>query len=272
MFKLLSKLFGSKSDKDIKALNPIVDEINSYYKKYDSLSEEELKGKTDEFRKIIKDRTNELESKKKELSEKLKNEVLSSNEITDISTEIKKLDKDIFAATQEVLNELLPQAFATVKQACKRLTEQKHTYEYVGQTDTWAMIPYDVQLIGGIVLHQGKIAEMATGEGKTLVAILPVYLNALPGKGVHLVTVNDYLARRDCEWMKPVYEYLGLTCGAIQSHMDNEERKKSIMVTLLMVPIMSSVLTIFVIIWLLKQNKWFKESIGTLLSMRSIQF
>ncbi len=226
MFKLLSKLFGNKSDKDIKALNPIVEEINSYYKKFDSLSEEELKGKTNEFRQIIKDRTNELESKKQELSDKLKNEVLSSNEITDISTEIKKIDKDIFAATQEVLNELLPQAFATVKQACKRLTEQKHTYEYVGQTDTWAMVPYDVQLIGGIVLHQGKISEMATGEGKTLVAILPVYLNALPGKGVHLVTVNDYLARRDCEWMKPVYEYLGLTCGAIQSNMDNDERKK----------------------------------------------
>ncbi len=225
MFKLLSKLFGSKSAKDIKALNPIVDEINSYCTKFDSLSEDELKGKTDEFRGIIKDRTNELESKKNELGDKLKNEVLSSEEISDISAEIKKIDKDIFALTQEVLNEILPQAFATVKQACKRLAAQKFTYEYAGQTDTWVMVPYDVQLIGGIVLHQGKISEMATGEGKTLVAIMPVYLNALPGKGVHLVTVNDYLAKRDCDWMRPVYEYLGLTCGSIQSNMDNDERK-----------------------------------------------
>jgi len=106
------------------------------------------------------------------------------------------------------------------------LKENKHRYEYAGQTTYWDMVPFDVQLLGGIVLHRGKISEMATGEGKTLVAVLPIYLNALSGKGVHLVTVNDYLAKRDSDWMRPVYEFLGVSVGAIQSNMDSEERKK----------------------------------------------
>lgn len=222
----IKKLFGTKHDKDIKRLTPIVKEINKLYEEYNSLTDEQLKNKTNEFKEIIKLRIENLEKQKQELQEKLQNETLSSNEIMDITQQIKKLGDDIFHTVEETLDELLPQAFAVVKQACKRLKEQNYSYVYAGQQSKWEMIPYDVQLIGGIVIHEGKIAEMATGEGKTLVAVAPIYLNALAGKGVHVVTVNDYLAKRDSEWMAPVYQFLGLTVGAIQSNMDNEQRRK----------------------------------------------
>ena len=222
----IKKLFGTKHDKDIKRLTPKVKEINKLYEEYNSLTDEQLKNKTNEFKKIIKSRIENLENQKQLLQEKLQNETLSSNEIMDITQQIKKLGDDIFHTVEETLDELLPQAFAVVKQACKRLKEQNFSYTYAGQQSKWEMIPYDVQLIGGIVIHEGKIAEMATGEGKTLVAVAPIYLNALAGKGVHVVTVNDYLAKRDSEWMAPVYQFLGLTVGAIQSNMDNEQRRK----------------------------------------------
>jgi len=222
----IKKLFGTKHDKDIKRLTPKVKEINKLYEEYNSLTDEQLKNKTNEFKKIIKSRIENLEIQKQLLQEKLQNETLSSNEIMDITQQIKKLGDDIFHTVEETLDELLPQAFAVVKQACKRLKEQNFSYTYAGQQSKWEMIPYDVQLIGGIVIHEGKIAEMATGEGKTLVAVAPIYLNALAGKGVHVVTVNDYLAKRDSEWMAPVYQFLGLTVGAIQSNMDNEQRRK----------------------------------------------
>jgi preprotein translocase subunit SecA len=220
------KLFGTKHDKDIKRLTPKVKEINKLYEEYNSLTDEQLKNKTNEFKEIIKSRIENLEKQKQKLQEKLQNETLSSNEIMDITQQIKKLGDDIFHTVEETLDELLPKAFAVVKQACKRLKEQNYSYVYAGQQSKWEMIPYDVQLIGGIVIHEGKIAEMATGEGKTLVAVAPIYLNALAGKGVHVVTVNDYLAKRDSEWMAPVYQFLGLTVGAIQSNMDNEQRRK----------------------------------------------
>jgi len=222
----IKKLFGTKHDKDIKRLTPKVKEINKLYEEYNSLTDEQLKNKTNEFKKIIKSRIENLENQKQLLQEKLQNETLLSNEIMDITQQIKKLGDDIFHTVEETLDELLPQAFAVVKQACKRLKEQNFSYTYAGQQSKWEMIPYDVQLIGGIVIHEGKIAEMATGEGKTLVAVAPIYLNALAGKGVHVVTVNDYLAKRDSEWMAPVYQFLGLTVGAIQSNMDNEQRRK----------------------------------------------
>ena len=222
----IKKLFGTKHDKDIKRLTPKVKEINKLYEEYNSLTDEQLKNKTNEFKQIIKSRIENLETLKQELQEKLQNETLSSNEIMDITQQIKKLGDDIFHTVEETLDEILPQAFAVVKQACKRLKEQNFSYTYAGQQSKWEMIPYDVQLIGGIVIHEGKIAEMATGEGKTLVAVAPIYLNALAGKGVHVVTVNDYLAKRDSEWMAPVYQFLGLTVGAIQSNMDNEQRRK----------------------------------------------
>ncbi len=226
MLEFLTKIFGNKHEKDVKELRPIVAEINKYYAEYDSLTEEELKNKTNEFKDRIKEQTQELEDEKVELREKLTTLALSSNEILDISDRLKQIEKELFSTVNATLDEILPEAFATVKQACKRLKESGHHYHYAGQSAIWEMVPYDVQLIGGIVLHQGKISEMATGEGKTLVAVLPIYLNALAGKGVHLVTVNDYLAKRDCDWMRPVYEYLGLAVDAIQSNMESEERRR----------------------------------------------
>jgi preprotein translocase subunit SecA len=141
-----------------------------------------------------------------------------------IKDEIEALEKQLHEETEEILNELLPEAFAIVKETCRRHIGKE--WQAAGATIQWNMIPYDVQLMGGIVLHEGKIAEMATGEGKTLVAVLPTFLNALTGKGVHVVTVNDYLAKRDCEWMKPIYEFHGLTVGVILSEMDSATRKQ----------------------------------------------
>jgi preprotein translocase subunit SecA len=224
--KILTKIFGDKHEKDIKEIKPIVEEINRIYDELDSLSEDELKNKTNEFKERIQSSVESLEKEKQTLQEKLQNEDLEGSEIQDISDKLKDLDNAVFEKTQETLDEILPEAFAVVKQVCKRLKESGHTYTYAGQPARWEMIPYDVQLIGGIVIHQGRISEMATGEGKTLVAVAPIYLNALPEKGVHVVTVNDYLALRDADWMRPVYEYLGLTVGSLQGKMDNEDRKK----------------------------------------------
>jgi preprotein translocase subunit SecA len=224
--KILTAIFGSKHEKDRKRLVPYVEEINMYFEEFDSLSDDELKAKTNEFREIIKQNTKELEDEKALLLKKFRTEALDAAETADIKDKLKELDKQIHEITQDVLNEIMTQAFAVVKQACKRLKESMHSYEYAGQNTVWDMVPFDVQLMGGVVLHEGKIAEMATGEGKTLVAVLPMYLNALPGKGAHLVTVNDYLAKRDADWMRPVYEFLGLTVGAIQSNMEPHERKK----------------------------------------------
>lgn len=227
MLGFISKLFGgSKSEKDIKKIKPIIEEINKIYKELDSLSDDEIKAKTDEFKKIIEANKENLENEKSSILEKLRNEKLDADKTADLSERLKSIDKEIFEVVQDTLDELLPEAFAVVKQACKRLKDNGFSYEYAGNHYKWDMIPYDVQLIGGVVMHQGKIAEMATGEGKTLVAILPIYLNALAGKGVHLVTVNDYLAQRDCDWMRPVYEFLGLTCDAIQSNMPPDVRKR----------------------------------------------
>lgn len=223
MFKFLSKIFPSKSAKDVKEILPIVDEINSICEGLKDLTDEQLKNKTIEFKEKIKSQIEELENKIVELQEKLKTDI-SHQERQDIYAELNDLDKELQDATENVLWEILPEAFAVVKETCRRLCGK----EWVagGMRIKWDMIPFDVQLIGGIVLHQGKIAEMATGEGKTLVATMPVYLNALTGKGVHIVTVNDYLAKRDSEWMGEVYKFLGLTVGCILNDMDNVQRKK----------------------------------------------
>ena len=225
MIGLLKSIFGTKQQKDIKALQPIVDEINEYFQQFENLTDDEIRNKTEEFRSIIRENSKVLEEEKLEITNKLTNEALNSAEIQDIHARLKQIDKELFEVINDTLDELLPQAYAVVKQVCKRLTESQHRYEYTGQSSVWNMIPYDVQLMGGVVHHQGKISEMATGEGKTLVATLPMYLNALPQKGVHLVTVNDYLAKRDAEWMMPIYDFLGIRVGIIQSNMDNEERK-----------------------------------------------
>jgi preprotein translocase subunit SecA len=179
MLEIINKLFGTKSSREVKRISPLVADINRFFGEYESLSDEQLRAKTAEFKARVQE--------------------------------------------GESLDDLLPEAFAAVKSACKRLLGQK--WDAGGLKVTWDMVPYDVQLIGGIVLHQGKISEMATGEGKTLVATMPLYLNALSGKGSHLVTVNDYLALRDSQWMGKIFEFLGLSVGCILSHMRPDERR-----------------------------------------------
>jgi len=221
MLKILERILGSKRQKDVEGLSPIVEEINHFYDEYDVLSDDELRAKTVEFRARIHERIADDEAAIAALRARLK-DVTDSAERDDIYDELSRLEEEVYVSTQDVLAELLPEAFAVVKQACRRHVGA--TWEAGGSLMTWDMVHYDVQLIGGIVLHQGKIAEMATGEGKTLVATLPTYLNALPGKGVHIITVNDYLARRDAEWMGPIYKWLGLTVGCIQSNMKPQDR------------------------------------------------
>ena len=173
---ILKKILGSKNQREIKRLRPMAQRINEFDEQFKALSDDDLRAKTAAW--------------KQELTA-----------ITDLQEQWNKLD------------EILPEAFAVVKNAARRLTERQHTFDVCEQPMTWNMVHFDVQLVGGIVLHRARIAEMATGEGKTLVATLPLYLNALSGRGAHLVTVNDYLARRDAEWMGELYKFLGLTVG-----------------------------------------------------------
>lgn len=223
MLKILSKLFPSKHEKDIKEIYPTVEEINKYFEEYKNLSDDQLRNKTLEFKNRIKENTNEIETKLTEYKEKLKQDIDQQERIR-ISDEVEELEKELFLIINDTLDEILPEAFAVVKDTCRRLLGKE--WIAAGTKVKWDMVPFDVQLIGGIVLHQGKISEMATGEGKTLVATLPLYLNALPGKGVHLVTVNDYLAKRDSEWMGEIFKFHGLTVGCILNDMDSEARKK----------------------------------------------
>jgi preprotein translocase subunit SecA len=226
MWKLLQKIFPTKRERDIRQLLPIVEAINREYEQLHHLTDAELRAKTDLFRSILRERTSSYQERIQELRQRLRTEDLSYEQRLELYDELARLDAEEYRVIQETLDELLPQAYAVVKEACRRLAERQYTYQVVGHTVTWDMVPFDVQLMGAIVLHQGKIAEMATGEGKTLVAVMPLYLNALPGRGVHLVTVNDYLARRDAQWMGPVFEMLGMSVGCIQAQMSIEERKR----------------------------------------------
>jgi preprotein translocase subunit SecA len=225
MLSILNKIFGSKHEKDVKSLRPLVDEVNGHLESLAGPSDAELKGKTELFRTQIREAVKESEDRIAELQQQLQGDIEGSAR-EKILDEIGEVEKERDAITGEVLEELLPEAFAVVKDACRRMKEGGWTFDLMGHPVVWDMIPFDVQLIGGMVLHQGKIAEMATGEGKTLVATLPVYLNALPGRGVHLVTVNDYLAKRDSIWMGQIYEFLGLTVGCIQNTMDSAQRRR----------------------------------------------
>src|ERR1700720_4352612 len=186
---ILKKILGSKNQRELKRLMPIVRRINEFDEQFKSLSDDALRAKTAGW--------------KEELAK-----------IPDIQEQWKKLD------------EILPEAFAVVKNAARRLKDRQHTFTVCDQPMTWDMVHFDVQLMGGIVLHRGRIGEMATGEGKTLVATLPLYLNALTGRGSHLVTVNDYLARRDAEWMGELYRFLGLTVGCIQHDQEPSVRRQ----------------------------------------------
>lgn len=222
MFGLIKKLFGSKHEKDVKLLEPLVEQINQVYSTLESLSDDELKGKTNEFRERLEMETREISREIEEIKNSLKSD-LSLEEKEVLYEKLDETKKLLDNRIEEVLNTLLPEAFAVVKETCRRLVGQ--TWEIAGYKIRWDMIPFDVQLLGGIVLHKGKAAEMATGEGKTLVATLPVYLNALSGRGVHIITVNDYLALRDSQWMGRVFEFLGLRVGVILQQMDPSERR-----------------------------------------------
>ena len=223
MFGFFKRLFGgSKHDRDVVTLWPAVAEINAEFEKLQGLSDDELKGKTAEFRKRIDEATEEIKAEITKFQASLMEDV-SFSEREKIYSELDDLNKQLDEAIQETLNELLPEAFAVIKETCRRLLGQ--TWDVAGNKTVWDMVPFDVQLLGGMTLHQGKISEMATGEGKTLVATLPMYLNALPGRGVHVVTVNDYLALRDSQWMGKVFEFHGLKVGVILQPMEPSQRR-----------------------------------------------
>jgi preprotein translocase subunit SecA len=222
MLQFLKKLFGSKHEKDIKKLYPLVEEINRHAGLLESIADEDLKNKTGEFRRRIKDRTQPLEAQIAQLRTALP-QANSFQEREDLYTQLDETNKQLDEEIEDVLSEILPEAFAVVKETCRRLLGQ--SWDVVGNKIVWDMVPFDVQLMGGIVLHEGKIAEMATGEGKTLVATLPAYLNALQGRGLHIVTVNDYLAERDSQWMGRIFEFLGLTVGCILQNLDSHQRR-----------------------------------------------
>ena len=192
---LVAKVFGTKNEREIKRLMPRVEEINRLEPGMRALSDAELQGQTEKFRQQIQERLNRFTAEPDADPDR-----------------VKQVETDRNQALKEVLDELLPEAFAVVREAGRRVLNMRH---------------FDVQLIGGMVLHEGKIAEMKTGEGKTLVATLPVYLNALSGRGVHVVTVNDYLAKRDSEWMGKLYTFLGLTVGVIVHELDDDERQQA---------------------------------------------
>ncbi|MBN2011134.1 preprotein translocase subunit SecA [candidate division KSB1 bacterium] len=225
MLNVITKIFGSKHDRDRKAIQPIVDEINTLYVQYHSLSDDELRGKTTDFKNRIQESIADIKNELSDLKRKLKSDPGDEEEAfnaEDVRDQIKELEEEEKVTIEEVLTEILPDVFAVVKQACRRLVGKSWLVSDIEVT--WDMIPFDVQLIGGIVLHEGKIAEMATGEGKTLVATMPIFLNALTGKGVHLITVNDYLARRDSEWMGKIYDFLGLTTAFMSNDMIPQQR------------------------------------------------
>lgn len=262
MLNVFKKFFGDKNERMLKSIWPIVEEINVAAEQLKILSEADLRAKTDEFKQKIRASVVDIEARQKEIKATLNAAVaevggdgqveapheLSLRERQNLHDELDELEQEWVDTVEDTLEELVPEAFAVVKETCRRFKERvklrvpatdhdralaekkaypiiegntaiwSNTWEAGGAQVTWDMIPYDVQLLGGVALHQGSIAEMKTGEGKTLVAVAPVYLNALVGRGVHLVTVNPYLAQRDAEWMGPVYEFLGLTVDVIDRH------------------------------------------------------
>lgn len=252
---IIKKVFGSKSERDMKQVKPILEKVLAAYKDIDKLSNDELRARTEELKKKIREREEPFEKRIAEIKEHLESDIPVS-EKEKLATESDKLVKEEDEEIEKVLNEILPEAFAIMKSTARRFAQNPvvevtandfdrnlstsrdfvkiegdkalwQNYWIAGGNEvTWDMVHYDVQIIGGIVLHQGKIAEMATGEGKTLVATLPVFLNALAGKGVHMVTVNDYLSKRDSEWMGPLYMFHGLSVDCIDKHEPNSDARR----------------------------------------------
>jgi preprotein translocase subunit SecA len=257
--KTITSIFGNKSERDLKELTPVVLQVKEAEKIISALTNDELRGKTAEFKERIKEYIKPTVDEINELDASIENNPqMDMNEKEDLYRKIDELKKEENKKIEELLKEILPEAFAVVRETARRFSAHteirvkatqldrdlsikknyiriendaavySNSWVAAGNSVIWNMVHYDVQLIGGSVLHQGKIAEMATGEGKTLVATLPIYLNALAGKGVHIVTVNDYLAKRDSEWNGPIFEFLGLTFDCIDKHQPNsDERKKA---------------------------------------------
>ena len=221
---LLGKVFGDRHEREARRLEPLVDEINAIADDLQAVSEGELRAQTLKFREVIRERTASLEADISAIRDR-KRSAEDADQRESLAVELRDAEDALKAEFKSVLEDLLPEAFATVKEACRRLLGTEITV--TGQMLTWDMVPYDVQLIGGVALHRGKVAEMATGEGKTLVATMPIYLNALIGRGVHLVTVNTYLAQRDSEWMGTVYRYLGLTVDCIDLHEPGSPERRA---------------------------------------------
>jgi len=209
---LMTSVFGTRFDRERKRIQPIVDQIHGHEERLKQLDESELKAQTPRFRERLAARVGALKTELEEVRE-AKHGCADPADRDELEGRFQDLEKRYKKELAAVLDELLPEVFATVREACRRLLGT--TLQVTGRELVWDMVPYDVQLIGGVVLHQGKIAEMATGEGKTLVATLPLYLNALAGRGAHLVTVNNYLARRDSQWMGHVFRYLGLDVACL---------------------------------------------------------
>ena len=256
--KILQSLFGNKSSRDMKLIQPLVEKVKEVYPDIQKLSNDRLRAKTNEIKKYVQDSAKEQKQQIAKLKSKIEDTPIDERE--DIFNQIDKLEKEALEVYEKALNEVMPVAFSIVKDTARRFAENEetvvtatdfdrelagnptndfitidgdkaiyHNHWTAGGNDLkWEMIHYDVQIFGGIALHQGKIAEMATGEGKTLVATLPVFLNALTGNGVHVVTVNDYLAKRDSEWMGPLYMFNGLSVDCIDKHRPNSpERRKA---------------------------------------------
>lgn len=223
--KMIQKIFGTASERACKKIWPIVDVVNEKAEELKALTDDELKAKTDEFKAYIDDKAEPVRKQIREIQDELP-EIEDPDVYSSYMGQIDTLQNQEYALEQEALDELMVEAFAVVKDTCRRLVDQEFTL--MGHKTKWDMIPYDVQLLGAIVLHRGNIAEMKTGEGKTLVSTMPLYLNALVGKGAHLVTVNDYLAKRDAQWNGQIYKFLGLSVGCIEDSVKphSKERKE----------------------------------------------
>ncbi|MCF7858187.1 MAG: preprotein translocase subunit SecA [Candidatus Cloacimonetes bacterium] len=220
--KFVKTIFGDREDREAKKMLPRISEINEHIEQLKKLSDEAIKIRVQQIKEEIQNTLNPLETELEDLNREYQTEP-EENKKTTLGNNIDKLEKKLKEETQSILDENLPEVFAIVKDTCRRLIG--YEYEVRGDDETWFMIPFDVQLIGAVVLHEGKIAEMATGEGKTLVATFPLFLNALLGRGVHLITVNDYLAQRDAEWMSPIFEFHDLTIGCNIGGLSSEEKK-----------------------------------------------
>ena len=235
MLNVLKKVFGGDSnERELRKIWPVVDEINEHAERFQHLSDDELKAKTEEFKAAIQAAGGPIEAEQDEIRARLHaagedtedavggdgqaapSESLTVRERQDLYARLDDLEGDWIDAVEGVLDDLLPEAFGVIKETCRRFLGK--TWEAGGSEVTWEMVPFDVQLLGGVVLHQGSVAEMKTGEGKTLTSVAPIYLNALVGRGVHVVTVNPYLAQRDAEWMGPIFAFHGLTVDCIDKH------------------------------------------------------